>query len=155
MQMWLYGFLAKSNIPSAGFIIMTGTVECQEFSLPWFQHLICLKSIFTLIRVHSARLRFQDCSQRGSCEQRHEKHQRWRERSHGESCVHLLPTCTHRVWSKPLCLWRVYAFVQGQIKMCEKSDCGVHVQPREDTPTLQRSPVSRIHVYMPGKLIRI
>lgn len=107
-------------ILSAGFIIMTGTVKCQGFTLPWFQHLIYLKCVFTLIRVHSARLRFQDCSQRGSCEQRHEKRHRWRERSHGESCVHLLPTSTHRVWSKPLCLWRVYAFVRGQIKMCEK-----------------------------------
>lgn len=105
----------------AGFIIVTGTVKCQGFTLPWFQHLIYLKCVFsTLIRVHSTRLRFQDCSQCGSCEQRHEKRHRWRERRHGESCVHLLPTCTHHVWSKPLCLWRAYAFVRGQIKMCEK-----------------------------------
>lgn len=125
----------------AGFIIMTDTVKCQGFALPWFQHLIYLKCVFTLIRVHSARLRFQDCSQRGSCEQRHEKRHRWRQRRHGESCVHLLPTCTHHVWSKPLCLWRSYAFVQGQIKICGKtlyaSNCGVHVHSNEITPTLQ------------------
>lgn len=71
------GFLqvesCAQQTPSAGFISMTGAVKCQGFALPWFQHLIYLKCVFTLIRVHSARLEFQDCSQRGSCEQRHEK----------------------------------------------------------------------------------
>lgn len=30
----------------AGFIIVTGTVKCQGFTLPWFQHLIYLKCVF-------------------------------------------------------------------------------------------------------------
>lgn len=143
--MCLYEILQAAGcaqlIPSAEFIIITSTVKCQGFTLPWFQHLIYLKFVFTFMQVHSARLRFQHCSQRGCCKQRHEKRHRWREWSHGESCVHLLPTCTHRVWSKPLCLWRVYLCARPNKdvwKTLYASDCGVHVHPREISPTLQR-----------------
>lgn len=71
-------------------------------------------------------------------------------RRHGESCVDLLPTCTHRVWSEPLCLWCAYAFVRGQIKMWEKPYERVIVacmcmHPRKITPTRRRARVQHMH----------
>lgn len=130
-----------------------------------------------LIWAHLLTLRFKCCSECGSCKQRHEKHHRWRELSHGESCVHPPPTCTHCVWSKPhafeVCmpLFRAkYGCVKNlACKWCHHlhtSTTNTHTytqmhqiaqcsHPHTDWKLNGKMFLSLAHKYMPGKVLTV
>lgn len=116
MLLWLYGRLFWKTVSFEGphsfyTICPARPVKSNDFYVRKAQGQVSLHAqgsasdLFEpqlhLIWANLFTLRFKCCSECGSCKQRHEKHHRWRERSHGESCVHSPPTCTRSVWSKP------------------------------------------------------